>query len=362
MDVLYRAILIAQSATGQPQGSVPDGYDGNVGGVIGNGSNASGVDTISLLEKLYKLAFNLLNNILKLMDFPNITESNSKGNWYCLWEASKVCFNEMLNVAIPIATIFFIIAIYKSVVSKPPEEQPKEFFIEAVRYMFIIFIISNLFNMLTLITEAADGVTDAVLNYKDFNPKVAANDTGQKYADYGIDYDNSTIKAYLNKFCVEDKDSHNIKKYEDKNVLDFFVDMFQYIFLFFGGLATLLIFGVAGYTIVMSTIQRIVKPLAMLPFSTIIVGMGACSGDGERAISNFVKKLIQHCLSGVFIILALKMGSLLARMDLFDVGSKWAIGEKNILWAFAGILNVNLPVILTTGLVKSSETFMEKVF
>ena len=317
--------------------------------------------SIDLLEKLYKVAFGLLNNLLKAMEFPHVSE-RSDGNWVKLWDAAHGCFEIMYDVATPVATIFFLIAIYKAVVSKPPEEQPKKFLEEALRYIFIIFIISNLFNFLTLITKSADDVTDAIMDVQTMNPSVGDPKTDAKYKVYDISYYGSPIEKTITKFSSTDKDSHKIKDYEKKKISEFFCDMFEYIILFFGGLGTIIVFGVAGYTIVMATIERVIKPLAMLPFSTIVVGMGACAGSGERTVAQFTKKLIGFSLSGVFIIMALKFGSVTANMKLFDINTALNLKEGSLMAAIAGILHVNLPVIMTTGLVKSSENFMDKMF
>ncbi|MCR4567804.1 MAG: type IV secretion system protein [Pseudobutyrivibrio sp.] len=355
MNILYRVMMICGPV--QPV-NPPAGYNGLTGSVQGNGSNATTVDSISLLERLYRLAFDVFNNLIKAMEFPRLTESD--GKWVNLWNAAKGCFDIMFGVAIPIASIFFMIAIYKTVVGKPPEEQPKQFVVDTLRYAFIIVIVSNLFNYLTLIINITDEVTNTLLEIKEMDP--TSTDDEIKYKDYDVRYDESPIKKVVDRYSITDKEKHSITSYEDKSVLDFFCDLFEYIILFFGGLATIIIFGVAGYTIVKTTIERIIKPLAMLPFSVIVIGMGVCSGDGERSVVNFIKKLLAFCLSGVFIIMAVKIGSLVARMSLFDLTNKLKISETNILAAIAGIFNVNLPVILTTGLVRSSENFMDKVF
>ncbi len=311
----------------------------------------------TFLEDLYRLAYGILSKILKLMNFPHVSDANSGGRWINLWNAAHGCFAVMLEVAIPIATIFFIIGIYKSVIDKAPEEQPKQFFQDVVRYTIILFIISNLFNFLTLITQISDGVTDEVMSVDGMNP---TSDAAQSNV-YDIKYDTSPIKTVID-YYSGGMLQKTTKSYEKKPVLDFFLDVFEYITLLFGGVATIIIFAVAGYTIIMAVIVRVVKPLAMLPFSTIVVGMAACSGEGERTISQFIKKLLGFSLSGVFIIIALKLGAAIACMNLFDLNKVMQLDSNSLISAIVGIINVNIPVIITTGLVRASENFMDKIF
>ncbi len=363
VDILYRGILLAQSPTGQPQGSVPEGYDGNVGGVIGDGSNAQTLEPIHLLEKLYRLSYKLFNHLLNVLDFPHVTGrvavSNTgkviktglaaakAQNYGSLWNVVKSYFDVMLVIAIPIATVFFIIGIYNSVINNPPEEQVKHFMMDTIRFAMVLVITANLFNALTSITEITEDITDKIIE----TGEPANNEL------YNYSYDDSPIKA-----AIDRRDSHpvNLKKLTQGHALVFFDSIFEYITLFLGGLLSILTFATSAFAIVMATIQRIVKPLMMLPFSTIVIGMSACSGEGERTFTHFIKNILNFCLSGVFIVMAIKIGAKIATMNLIHLGYNFR--TNSAIAAIAGVVNMNLPVVITTGLVKASDGFMGKIF
>ncbi|MCR5196580.1 MAG: type IV secretion system protein [Pseudobutyrivibrio sp.] len=317
--------------------------------IMQDGGKKDTIPSIGLLDLLYRLAFTLFNKLLGIMQFPHLSDDKQ---WGGLWNVVKGCFDLLLAFAMPIAVILFIVAIYKAVISKPPEEQPKQFLSEALRFIFIIFIISNLFNFMTCTTQITDSVTDKIMNLDGMNP------TNKDHKEYEFDYEKSTIKA-----AVDKTGKISTETLTKGTVLDFFGEIFSFIFLFFGGIGTILVFAAGAYEIAKVTIERILKPLVMIPFSTILIGFGACEGHSERMISHYGKKVLGFCLSGVFIIVALKMGAVLTTMKLFSSCTPNGIEDSSgLVGAIAGILQANLPVLITTGIVKSADTFMDKIF
>ncbi len=303
---------------------------------------------------LYEKAFDLFQALIEVMQFPCLTQGNSRPEWHEIWIAAKGCFDLLKDITIPIATIFFIIAIYKTVISKPPEEQPKQFLVEALRFIMILFIAGNLFTILSLITEFSENLTNAVLNLCG-GTKIE----NSKFWTDGL----ATIKNAI----VENEKNGNPKFSEliEGDIVVFCEKIFVFLSYFLGGLVTLLVFGSSGFSIVMATIHRIIKPLIMIPFSTIVVGLGACSGEGERMMWHYAKSFLGYCMSGVFILMAVKMGLSLASLDLFNlsevVKNPTTEGDR-LMAALVALFRVNLPVVITSGLVKSADSFMEKIF
>ncbi|MCR5196582.1 MAG: type IV secretion system protein [Pseudobutyrivibrio sp.] len=331
-----------------------------------------------LLETLYEWAFGLFNSLLKLMQFNHMTEApgvaqaaanmagasvgasvgvqagGQKVDWTPLWGVAKNCFTVLKDITIPIATIFFIVAIYKAVISKPPEEQFKQFFMESLKFIMVLFIAGNLFEFLTLITQITEGITDAVLS------KAQPNFTDSKFFDDGKQQILTAIQNY---------DNPKLEDLCKGDILVFCEKIFTFLIYFLGGLGTIIIYGKAGFSIVMATIERIVKPLLMIPFSTIVVGIGACSEEGERMIWNYLKNFLAFSLSGVFILIAVNMGSALSGMPIFDLsgivnmnnGVPSDAGEY-IISALVALFRINIPMLITSGLVKSADSFMSRVF
>ncbi|MCR4567802.1 MAG: hypothetical protein K5769_07105 [Pseudobutyrivibrio sp.] len=322
---------------------------------------AKPVMVASLLTDLYEKAFEIFKIFLSLMQFPALAgdgagaaaDANQK-DWHDVWDVAKTCFDALKGITIPVATIFFIIAIYKSVISKPGEEQPKQFLLEAIRFVIILFITENLFTILSLITEFSEQLTSAVL----------AENGGNK-VEKSTFWDDG-IKVILAAISNNEKEGN--PKFSDLingDILVFCEKIFTFLVYFLGGLVTLLTFVSSGYTIVMATVQRIVKPIIMMPFSTIVIGIGAASSEGERMIWHYAKSFLGYCLSGVFILMAVKMGLSLAGLDLFNLPGVVPEPKEEgefVMSAIVALFRVNLPVLITAGLVKSADSFMDKIF
>lgn len=71
-------------------------------------------------------------------------------------------FNSISNATIPIAAVFFIIALYKTVISAPPEQQAKRFMMDAVRYCMILFLSANIWNIMGYVMSFSDGITNQI--------------------------------------------------------------------------------------------------------------------------------------------------------------------------------------------------------
>lgn len=73
----------------------------------------------------------------------------------------------------------------------------------------------------------------------------------------------------------------------------------------------------------------------------------------------YAKNVLAYSLSGVFIIIALRFGAEFAKVDYIHLGER---SSGSTIAALMGVIQVNLPILMTVGLVKSSEGFMSKLF
>ncbi|MCR5196583.1 MAG: hypothetical protein K6D38_09695 [Pseudobutyrivibrio sp.] len=352
MNILYRAIWLADIMD-----IVPPGMTNNLDMQTNARFNEAAMTTTQdagpvFLKSLYKWAFTLFDNLVQMVEFPNVTEegvilqdggSSIEGfqvQWYRLWLAVKDCFEMLQCFIIPIATIFFIIAIFKSVTSKPADEQAKELLFNVLRFVAIALISTKLFDIIEWVVKLTEAITDAVY----LRPTI-----GRDFFDNGL----NTIYDAISKYSTP-----TLKDLVKGEILAFCESIFMYVIYFLGGLATMVIFIKSGFSIVSAAVERIVKPLLMIPFSTIIIGMGVCSGEGERTVRNFFKCLLEYCLSGIFIVVALRLGAKLTAMDLFNINASGEIPD--IVKAIYALFRINLPIVITSGLVKSADSFMDK--
>ena len=96
-----------------------------------------------------------------------------------------------------------------------------------------------------------------------------------------------------------------------------------------------------------------------MPFSAIVLGIGSCSGEGSRMLWHFGKSFLGFCLSGAFMVLAVKLGNSLCTAVITPAisGSDSAFQNAIIL-----IVQINLTALVVAGLCKAMDGMVGKVF
>ena len=113
---------------------------------------------IDVVKALYNCSFTIWNTLMKIAMtlFTTSPKTAGGGTPYATIHAM---YNAISDATVPIATVFFIIAIYKSVISAPPEQQAQRFLMDALRYCIILFVAANMWNIMGYIIDFADGIT-----------------------------------------------------------------------------------------------------------------------------------------------------------------------------------------------------------
>lgn len=80
-----------------------------------------------VVKALYNCAFTIWNTLIEIAMtlFTTSPKVAASGTPYATVHA---IYNAISDATVPIATVFFIIAIYKSVISAPPGQQAQRFF------------------------------------------------------------------------------------------------------------------------------------------------------------------------------------------------------------------------------------------
>ena len=71
-------------------------------------------------------------------------------------------YNTLLDIAVPIAIVFFLLALFKIVISTPPNQQIYAFVGSAVKFGIIIALAVNMWSLLTTVSQVCAGVVSAV--------------------------------------------------------------------------------------------------------------------------------------------------------------------------------------------------------
>jgi hypothetical protein len=111
-----------------------------------------------VVKALYNCAFTIWNDLMKIAMtlFTTSPKLAASGTPYA---TVHTIYNAISDATVPIATVFFIIAIYKSVISAPPGQQALRFLQDALRYCIILYIAVNMWKVMGYIMDFADGIT-----------------------------------------------------------------------------------------------------------------------------------------------------------------------------------------------------------
>ena len=290
---------------------------------------------------LFQGAFSIWNGFINVA-IEMFTDSPKTAGAGTLYMTIKEIFDGISACTIPLATLFFIIAIYKTISSTPPEQQARKFILDVIKYVLILYITSKLWDILGYIIDFSDGITTSV--------------AGGATINCDIDIYNNPFFTNVSRLSL----TANMPS----DPLDFvgivgtiFENMASFILYFVGAFISMIVLAFAGLSVVGVAFQRILKPLIILPFGAIILGMGACSGEGERLMWHYGKSFLGFCLSGAFMVVAIRLGSTFVTDCVFPIDSS----SPEILQAILQIVQVNIGALVITGLVNSMDGIIGKV-
>ena len=296
----------------------------------------------SLLKGLFDVGYSIWNAFIGVackMFAASYHDSQTQE----LFNTAHTIFTVINRCTIPLAGLFFIIAIYKTVSSTPPEQQARKFMLDVLKYAIIIIISYKLWDILGQVMDFTAGLTSAI------NDQAGSSE---------INTDNNAVVSAINELPLH-FENHGLRI--DKYIGDALVIVLDILIYFIGGLASIIILCATGLTVIGVAFERILKPLVILPFSAIVLGIGSCSGEGERMIWQYGKALLGMLLSGAFMIIALKLGNtLFANYNLASYLGD--VGENSIVKGIVLVVSVDMEAIIITGLLKSMDSLVAKVF
>lgn len=292
-----------------------------------------------MIKGIYNVGYSIWNYLIGIAITLFTTSPTAASG--AVYTITYSLFLSISSISIPICIIFFLLAIFKDVIGTPPEQQLKQFLLDALKFCVVVGIVANLWTVMGYIMQVADGVTNALagstshtLSLSTELINVITQATTLPPAPAG---DLASILQYL---------------------LDILVFTFTVLLFFLASLATLIIIIGSGISIISSGFQRIIKPLVFLPFSSISVAMAAGSGEASRAATQYLKTFFGLCLSGAFMVVSVKLGVALSNgLIVFNYASL-TIHEQII---FISVQNAITPIVIA-GLIKSSDSMIGRMF
>ena len=292
-----------------------------------------------MTEDIFNTAYSIWNSLIKIaMTLFTTSPTAANGSVYSTCNA---IYNAISDIALPIAIVFFLIAICKDVISTPPEQQARKFLNDCVKFCVMVGILANLWDVMGYIMQIADGITD----------KVASNASSTYEMEMSDDLKN--IITEVNNLAPTTQIHFTSFGSDLIAFAKEFLDIAMTRLLFFiAAIITLGVIVAACISIINCSYQRILKPLVILPFSSITVAMASGSHEAERVATSYLKTFFGLCLSGAFMVVSVKLGVALANGGFISPPGDASINTKVL---FMAVENMATPTIIA-GWVKATDS------
>ena len=288
-----------------------------------------------IVKALYNCAFTVWNALMKIA-MTLFTTSPKLAGGGTPYSTVHTFYNAIADATVPIATVFFIIAIYKSVVSAPPGQQAQRFLHDALRYCIILYIAANMWSIMGYIIDFTDGIT------------------GKISATSGYTLSVSGDMDKLIEVCLKLASFELSGEWLEK----FWSTIGCSLLFLIGGIVLLFIMVASCLSIISSAFQRILKPLMILPFAGIAIALGAGGHDISRSLVTYIKTFFGFCISGALMVVAVKTGvSLCTNLVNFDLTS-----ASNVYKCILITVQMAITPIVISGLVKGSDAITARMF
>lgn len=290
---------------------------------------------IDVVKALYNCSFMIWNTLVEVAMtlFTTSPKTAASGGPY---NTVHTIYNTISNATIPIATVFFIIAIYKTVISSPPEQQAQRFLMDAVRYCMILFLAANMWKIMGYVMDFSDGITSTIGSTSSYTLSMSGDletiiEDSLKLPDFSLS------GSWFSKLW---------------NVIGC-----SFLFLI-GGIVLVFIMVASCMSIISSAFQRILKPLIILPFAGIAVALGAGGHEISRSLMQYIKKFFGFCISGAMMIICIKTGiSLCTNLVSFNMSGTDEVYKCVLITVQSAIT----PIVIS-GLVKGTDSIIQRMF
>ena len=288
-----------------------------------------------IVKALYNCAFPVWNALMKIA-MTLFTTSPKLAGGGTPYSTVHAFYNAIADATVPIATVFFIIAIYKTVVSAPPGQQAHRFLQDALRYCIILYIAANMWSIMGYIIDFTDGITGKISATSGYTLSVSGD-----------------MESIIDS-CLELPSFELSGEWLEK----FWSTIGCSLLFLIGGIVLLFIMVASCLSIISSAFQRILKPLMILPFAGIAIALGAGGHDISRSLLTYIKTFFGFCISGALMVVAVKTGvSLCTNLVNFNLA-----GASNVYKCILITVQMAITPIVISGLVKGSDAITSRMF
>lgn len=287
-----------------------------------------------MLMGIYNTGYSIWNYLIDIA-VSLFTTSPTAANG-SVYTTTHNLFLAISSISVPICVVFFLLALIKDVMNSPPDQQARQFMQDGLKFGVMIGILANLWEIMGYVMQIADGITNDLSMAASYNLSLSS------------DLENIIIEVTT----LPDFDFTHI----GQSVGDIIVFVFVVLLFFLASLATLVIIIASVIGIISCGFQRILKPLVIMPFSSVTVAMATGSQEASRVTTQYLKTFFGLCLAGAFMVVSVNLGVALSNgLIVFDYAALSTI-EKVL---FISIQNAITPIVIA-GLVKSADSIIGK--
>ena len=292
---------------------------------------------------IYRVGYNIWTTIISVaMNLFTVDPLNANGTIY---GTVKGLFDVLEAGSVTIALVFFLIALLKEVIATPPEQQARKFLGDFIRFGILIGILANLWVIMGTVMDVANNITSSLAFSGSYELNVDDTDLPDVIADM--------------------LDESNFEEEEKEKFLDRIAEKAKVMLLMFvvaaismfSGFVTDIILIACAISILNSAIQRIIKPLVILPFSCITVALASGSGEASRITASYLKTFFGFCISGAFMVIAVNLGTAIATSIINVTG-----GGSPIETAINASLQAAIMPLVIAGLIKAMDSIIARFF
>lgn len=271
----------------------------------------------------------------------NVAMADPTGGTYAgLHRVAKTAYGTILDITIPLATIFFLVAIIKDATQRSGEAILQSMVASTIKFICILILMNNMITLLDTILQIGANIGQNIGN-KSTN----------------LTFDTDAIISALETDLVK-------PTFDIMDLKGFFNDLLNYIFsylaMFIGTLVAVISVVASAISIVGAAFQRILKPLIIMPFSCVSASMSAAEGELGGAFNHFLKTFVSFALGGAFIILSVQLGTKICSTSIFT--SVFADRPTGLTGTLLDLTQYMLGPMITAGLVKASDSVLSRLF
>lgn len=293
---------------------------------------------------IYNVSFSVWNTLMNtaINMFMSSPSTIAEGKLFAL---IKYIYIMVSDISLPIATVFFLLAIIKDVTGTPPEQQLRKFFNDALKFVVLIGILANLWDVMGGIMSIADGFTSKIA--------IATGNTKMELT-------NSSLQSAVNAVCSQEPQTQ-VGFLDVTGLLnwikEYIVIQLQVIGILIASFITLIVIVSSSLSILSGAYGRILKPLIIMPFSSITVAMAAGSAEAERITFGYLKTFFGFCISGAYMVICVRVGSMIATSTIGNIAGGGLFGTAVV----ASIQCAITPVVIA-GLIKGTDGVLNRFF